>query len=280
MFQIGEFSRISRVTIDTLRHYDAINLLKPVKVDPSTGYRYYATHQLQTLNQIIALKEIGFSLDEIGRLLQASPSVEEMRDMLNTQLASATSRLEAAQLQQARIMSHLKRLDEGETIPTFDITLKTSDGWTVVAMRETIATAKEVPQHWQRMFSTIAAYASSHHLATGPAMTFYHNDSFVSANIDTECALVLRRTPTDDVPKPTSPMFIRQVAAESQLATTFVADYRVEGLEPAYRMLGQWIGGHGFHISGAPRELYHGSPAEGDFSAEIQIPVTKGEKSI
>ena len=64
MFRIGEFSRIGCVTIDTLRHYDALDLLKPAKVDPLTGYRYYSAKQLQSLNRIIALKEVGFSLEE------------------------------------------------------------------------------------------------------------------------------------------------------------------------------------------------------------------------
>ncbi|MAT99904.1 MAG: hypothetical protein CL608_22415 [Anaerolineaceae bacterium] len=64
MFQIGEFSRLGSVTIETLRHYDALGLLKPAKVDPSTGYRYYSAKQMQPLNRILALKEVGFSLEE------------------------------------------------------------------------------------------------------------------------------------------------------------------------------------------------------------------------
>jgi DNA-binding transcriptional MerR regulator len=66
MFKIGEFSRIGRVTIDTLRHYDALGLLKPAKVDPSTGYRYYTATQLQTLNRIFALKEVVFHWKRSG----------------------------------------------------------------------------------------------------------------------------------------------------------------------------------------------------------------------
>ena len=78
--------------------------------------------------------------------------------------------------------------------------------------------------------------------------------------------------------KPQNPIFIRQVDAVAQMAITFVPDYRAEGLEPAYRAIGQWICDHGFHIAGAPRELYYGSPQDGDFSAEIQFPITRSEK--
>ena len=55
MFRIGEFSRISRVTIDTLRHYDALGLLKPAKVDSFIGFRYYSARKLAALNRIAAL---------------------------------------------------------------------------------------------------------------------------------------------------------------------------------------------------------------------------------
>jgi DNA-binding transcriptional MerR regulator len=69
MFKIGDFSRFSRVTVKMLRHYDEIGLLKPARVDPFTGYRYYTADQLPRLNRIIALKDLGFTLEQIGSLL-------------------------------------------------------------------------------------------------------------------------------------------------------------------------------------------------------------------
>lgn len=88
MFRIGEFSRITRVTIDTLRHYDALGLLKPAKVDPFTGYRYYSARQLASLHRILALKEVGFSLEEIARVLHPAEKLSnaELRGMLKAQL--------------------------------------------------------------------------------------------------------------------------------------------------------------------------------------------------
>ncbi len=278
MFRIGEFSRISRVTIDALRHYDAIELLKPARVDPATGYRYYATPQLQVLNQIIVLKEIGFSLDVIGRILREKLSTEALRGLLKTQLALAESRIEAAQLQQMRILSRLKQLDADETTPAYEIAVKSVDALTIVALREIVSTSEEVPQRWGDMFTAIAAWAAANRLSSGPAMTFYHNDSYTTENIDTECAFVLRRAVIAEAIEPQKPIFIRQVDAVAQMAITFVPDYRAEGLEPPYRAIGQWICDHGFHIAGAPRELYYGSPQDGDFSAEIQFPITRSEK--
>src|ERR671918_253450 len=110
MFRIGEFSRITRVTIDTLRHYDELGLFKPAKVDPFTGYRYYTAKQLMPLNRILALKEMGFSLDEIARILQEQFTNEQLRGMLKAQLIQAEHELQAAQSRRERIIARLHYL--------------------------------------------------------------------------------------------------------------------------------------------------------------------------
>lgn len=67
-FKIGEFSKLNRVTVKTLRHYEEIGLLVPSQVDKWTGYRYYDVCQLGRMNTIRYLKELGFTLEEIGEL--------------------------------------------------------------------------------------------------------------------------------------------------------------------------------------------------------------------
>lgn len=69
-YKIGEFSRLGRVTVRTLRHYEKIGLLKPGIVDMWTGYRYYSPEQLQKLLSIVQLKQLGFSLAEITELYE------------------------------------------------------------------------------------------------------------------------------------------------------------------------------------------------------------------
>ena len=70
MLKIGDFSKLSRVSIRMLRHYDDIGLLKPAETDSFTGYRYYRPEQLFTIGRITALKDMGFSLAEIIRILE------------------------------------------------------------------------------------------------------------------------------------------------------------------------------------------------------------------
>ena len=82
MIRIGLFSKLSQVPVKTLRYYDNIGLLEPAEIDRFTSYRYYSITQLPRLNRILALKDLGLSLDQIARLLAEEVPVEQLRGML------------------------------------------------------------------------------------------------------------------------------------------------------------------------------------------------------
>ncbi len=77
MFRIGEFSKLPQVPVNTPRYYDEVDLFKPAVVDGTAGYRYYAAEQLAAIHRILALRDLGFSLHQIARILRANPSPEE-----------------------------------------------------------------------------------------------------------------------------------------------------------------------------------------------------------
>jgi DNA-binding transcriptional MerR regulator len=87
MFRIGELSKLSKVSVKALRHYDDLGLLAPASVDRFTSYRYYTADQLPRLNRILALKDLGLSLEEIRRLLAEGPPAAELRGMLRIKQA-------------------------------------------------------------------------------------------------------------------------------------------------------------------------------------------------
>ena len=78
-YKIGEFSRLRRVRVKTLRHYEKIGLLKPGIVDMWTGYRFYSPDQLQKLLTIVQLKHLGFSLAEITELFENDSHYPDIR---------------------------------------------------------------------------------------------------------------------------------------------------------------------------------------------------------
>ena len=82
MLRIGEFSKLSRVSIRMLSHYDDIGLLKPAEIDQFTGYRYYSPEQLPVIGRITALKDMGFSLADIVKMLEIYENRDELDDYL------------------------------------------------------------------------------------------------------------------------------------------------------------------------------------------------------
>ena len=84
MLKIGEFSKLSRVSVRMLRHYDDIGLLTPAYIDRFTDYRYYSESQLPTVCRITALKDMGFRLADICRTNALPPSRRRWRPRRRT----------------------------------------------------------------------------------------------------------------------------------------------------------------------------------------------------
>jgi DNA-binding transcriptional MerR regulator len=103
MFSIGEFARHGRVSVRMLRHYDTIGLLQPACVDPVTGYRFYQAGQLADLNRLIALKELGFSLQQVQSILGDQLSAAELRGMLRLRRAEIRAQIDAQTTRLARV---------------------------------------------------------------------------------------------------------------------------------------------------------------------------------
>ena len=96
MFTIGDFARHGRVSVRMLRHYDATGLLRPAHVDPATGYRHYTAAQLARLNRVIALKDLGFTLQQVQDILDEKVTTEELRGMLRLRRAELEVTMAAA----------------------------------------------------------------------------------------------------------------------------------------------------------------------------------------
>jgi DNA-binding transcriptional MerR regulator len=133
MFSIGEFARMGTVSIRTLRHYDEIGLLRPAQVDPQTGYRSYSADQLGQLNRIIALKDLGFSLTQTGKLLSGI-TVEELRGMLTLRRAQLEQDVDAYTSRLLGVEARLRYIEGEDAMPADDITVKKIPAMGVVAI--------------------------------------------------------------------------------------------------------------------------------------------------
>src|SRR3954452_4891476 len=124
MIKIGEFSRLVQVPVPTLRYYDQMGLLKPVVVDRFTGYRYYEAGQVPRLNRILALKGLGFSLEQIGLALAEGLTPEEMRGMLRLRHAELSQQVVAAQSRLREVEVRLRQIEREARLATYDVLVK------------------------------------------------------------------------------------------------------------------------------------------------------------
>ena len=124
MLKIGDFSKLSRVSIRMLRHYDEIGLLRPAEIDRFTDYRYYSEGQLPTIGRITALKDMGFRLAEICEIM----AIYDDRESLDKYFAERQAELEALSSdteQKLRLLDTArKRLRKEETM-SYNVTIKT-----------------------------------------------------------------------------------------------------------------------------------------------------------
>jgi DNA-binding transcriptional MerR regulator len=141
MFRIGEFAQVAQVSGRQLRFYDQLGLLQPAHIDPQTGYRYYSIRQLPRLNCILALKELGLSLEQIGPLLKNGISPPELRAMLTMK---QTLREEESRLR--HIESRIAQIDRQGGIGDYDVVIKQIAPTPYLACRCTCESMEEAVQ--------------------------------------------------------------------------------------------------------------------------------------
>ncbi|ALO10583.1 Transcriptional regulator, MerR family [Streptomyces venezuelae] len=124
MFIIGDFARHGRVSVRMLRHYDAIGLLRPARVDPHSGYRFYTAEQLARLNRVIALKDLGFTLEQVGSILDEQIDADELRGMLRLRQAELEAALEAARARLNQVGARLRAIETEGRMSTQDVVVK------------------------------------------------------------------------------------------------------------------------------------------------------------
>ena len=142
MYKIGELSRLCQLPVKTLRYYDSIGLLVPDEVDSFTGYRYYSAAKIADCNRIVALKELGFSLDEVRAYLH-SESAEHLALLLDVKLAELRTSLAKTESQLKQLTAIRERMNE-EAMKPFDLVFRKADEIPVAFTREVFPRKEDV----------------------------------------------------------------------------------------------------------------------------------------
>lgn len=286
MFRIGEFSRFSRVSVKMLRHYDELGLLKPARVDPVTSYRYYSADQLPRLNRIVALKDLGFSLEQIGVILDEDLTTEQMQGMLKLRRAELQQQMREMADQLAQVDARLKQLEQDETLPR-DVVLRSVGSQTVAAIRQSInVDGLSVPALFEELEAYIARYRAR---APLPPLVLYHDAEFSEQGEDIEVMV-----PVQKPLPPNGRIAIRDLPGFASMAC-LIHTGRYEGMPQAFSVLLHWIEHNKYRIAGPTRELYlrFGADQEAyslpegyltdnaaEFVTELQVPVTSVEGKV
>lgn len=265
LYKIGMFSQMNRVTVKALRHYDDIDLLKPAYIDKYSGYRYYTSSQLPVLHQILALRQMGFTLDEI-KMVQNGISEKELllkkKKELIKKIAEETmklSQVECYLLQNDRDMEYhviLKELPEvivasmRTTMPDYDALFDIVPPMGVEMER--LGCECAVPEY---------------------CFNIYHDGEYKEENVDVEiCEAVTEK-------KENSDMLKFKTIGKVETAACVLHKGAYEGFSKAYAAVLRWVEENNFEIIDNPRESYidgvWNKDSQDEWLTEIQFPVRK-----
>lgn len=269
MLKIGDFSRLCQVPVKTLRYYDEVGLLKPVHVDAVNGYRYYAVDQLPRLNRLLALKEIGFSLEQIGRILNDGVTHEQLRGMLMLKRAEAEGRLNEEHERLTRIEARLRAIEREDYMPNYDVTLKTVQPLLVASCRVEIPTNDMVPEvlgdAYRRTYEHVKAHGGK---ALDPCIALWHTTADTHEDEDAEAIVPIERS----IPEGYGVKVYELPGGSFASAVHHGVFAEFTQLHPA---LLRWIDANGYRVAGPSREVYLSNNDRENSVTEVQYPVEK-----
>lgn len=275
MLKIGDFSKLSLVSIKALRYYDERGLLKPARVDPSTGYRFYSVSQLTHLNRILALKDLGLDLSQIMQLLDQELTPDQIRGMLRLKQVELHQQLTAGQAQLRRIEVWLQTFEQEATMPTYDVVLKKVAPLRVAQARGIAPTMgqPDLGITLGRLFAEVMQAINQQGAAiAGPGTTLYYDPDYREQDIDVGACLAF----TGDLRESEQVKVIELPAVETMASVIHHGSFTT--MHQAYHAILAWIEANGYRVSGTNRELNLEFELGGDetqFVTEIQFPVEK-----
>lgn len=265
LYKIGVFSQMNKITIKTLRHYDEIGLLRPAYIDNSNGYRYYTSQQLPQLHRIIALKEIGFSLEEIKKVIEGSSEekllLKKKVELIN-EIADLSKKI-------ASIESYLARdtLDSNYHVvmkPLPEVII----AYERLHMESYAALFEKMPEMGLEMEKAGCQCAEPEY-----CFTIYYDEEYRESDIHAEiCEAVTELKENQDNLK-------FRILPRVEMAACVLHKGPYEKLPEAYSAIVQFIEESGYEIIGYQRESYidgvWNKESPDEWLTEIQFPVRK-----
>jgi DNA-binding transcriptional MerR regulator len=269
VFSIGDFARHGRVSVRMLRHYDAIGLLHPARVDPATGYRSYTAGQLARLNRIVALKDLGFTLEQVATLLADEVTVEQVRGMLALRRAELAAALAEGAAKLARVEARLRTIEDEGRPSGHDVVVKDLPATRVVELTGVAAgfAPEAIGPVVHPLCAELGRRLSAADVTPAGRLTCYYEQRAEDE------VVVHAAIPASVGPGDLAGLTVADLPATR--AATLVHRGAIDGVLPAWQAVVRWISAHGFASAGPQRELYLDCPEDpAGWVTELQEPIS------
>jgi DNA-binding transcriptional MerR regulator len=268
VFRIGDFSRLTQVTVKALRHYDRLGLLKPDHIDPESGYRYYTSAQAPRLNRIVALKELGFSLEQIGQLLDADLSAEQLRGMLMQKQQEIHGAIVAEQTRLERIAERLRQIEQGSPSAQYDVTVKRVPAQRVAAIRALLPDYPAIAP----LFDELRAYQRRHGLTATQWTAVWLDGEYRETDIGVQASF------TTDDPLPEHPRIREDTLPAVETMACVLHHGPMMTVGAAHLAIFRWMEANAYRVAGPTRTIpiHDVGPHSAEGIVEIQYPVERG----
>ncbi|MFC1401094.1 MULTISPECIES: MerR family transcriptional regulator [Streptacidiphilus] len=271
MFTIGDFAGHGRVSIRMLRHYDAIGLLRPARVDRSSGYRFYEAAQLSRLNRIVALKDLGFTLQQVQTILDEDVSAQELRGMLRLRRAELEAAVAEAASNLVQVEARLRSIENEGAMPEEDVVIKRLPALRLAELSGTAASfdPTAIGPVVNRLFDELCAQTEAAGVTpVGPSTVYYETSEALGAEVVVHAGLPVAAGVTG------GPGFQVVTLPAVEQAATIVHRGSMDRVLATSQLLARWAEAHGYRFRQHAREItlnYSEDPDE--WVAELQAPV-------
>lgn len=271
MLKIGEFSKLSRISIRLLRQYDEAGLLAPVSTDPFTGYRYYSEAQLPIANRIRSLKEMGFTHVAISEVLRCYDDPAALERCLVLQRAEARTAAEEAARRLRLLDTAIERLRKDEVDMKYDVTIKILPERQVASVRQIIPSYDREGDLWHIYCQETARM----NIQDGDPVlctAMYYDGEFKESDMDVEIQKNVVGTYPD-----TEYVKFKTVPAMEVASATFRGSYNQ--ISAVNEAVAAWVVDNGYEFAGQFFNIYHVSPHDtrnpDEFVTEVCYPVRR-----
>jgi DNA-binding transcriptional MerR regulator len=276
MFRIGEFAQIAQVSGRQLRFYDQLGLLRPAHTDPQTGYRYYSIRQLPRLNSILALKELGLSLEQIGPLLRNEISPVELRGMLTMKRAQVERSLRDEEARLRHIESRIAQIDRHGGFEDYDVVVKAVEPIPYLSLR----CACEDMDEATRVIRLVAEEGGRQiRPALRDKLIVVARNDRDDEKLDLEIGFSLMRPSNANIRISGDLVLSASELPAVETMATIVRPGTNSASHTSFGAIGSWIEANAYEIAGPCREVFlepvTGPPGFEAALVEIQFPVCK-----